>query len=242
MALIFADAAGQKIFRKTSPYGVRTLNGITKMHEGDDWGTGIGTGLFSIRPGGILNCWADSVGGNIVTITYNDIGLRFQFHHCKEFAFPTGYKPKASGLFGITGDSGNAKGKPHVHVETFINAHITDDGRIDKKGTRVDPKDYDENKDLVLPEISTPPIQGEDINKIKDQLAKKELELQVKLSENEGLTDQIVALTTEKNDLKSLINQITTDRAQVIAENEEFKKSLFGQLYMLFVKKDGQSD
>lgn len=143
MKNIFFDA---DIYQITSPYGMR--NG--KMHNGEDWGTGIGTGLFSIRPGGIVNNWVDPVGGNIISITYNDIHIRFQFHHCKDFSLSkTGDHPAQGAAFGLTGNTGNSTG-PHVHIEVFESAHITSSGVIDKQGIRVNPNSYTTNQDLVL--------------------------------------------------------------------------------------------
>ena len=155
MKNIFFDT---DIYSVTSPYGRRTIDGRTELHIGEDWGTGEGTGLFSIRPGGIINNWSDALGGNIITITYNDLkclfnptltGVRFQFHHCQQFIHPTGYHAAAGEVFGLTGRTGRVTG-PHVHIEAYEGAHITNTGRIDRVGSAVNPGAYTRNPGIVL--------------------------------------------------------------------------------------------
>lgn len=170
MGLIFADAEGQKVFRVTASYQDHLNRKPPSIDPGEDWGTGDGTGLFSIRPGGIINNWIGSNNIAITSVTYNDLKLRFEFLHVRpRFEHPSGYHLAPGELMALTSNSGidPATGKPypfHVHINVYVNATIADDGTIGpaRKGTRVDPKGYTQDINLVLkpipPSIDYPAI------------------------------------------------------------------------------------
>lgn len=201
MAFIFADKAGQKIFRKTSTYQDHKNRTPPSTDPGEDWGTGIGTDIHSIRSGGIVNNWgaANKLGGLITSITYNDLGIRFEFLHCKEHLKPSGYRAALGEVFAITGNTGNVP--PHVHVNVYTGAHITSSGVIDKKGTRVDPAPYTENEGLVQQETKSPV---------------------------QTTIDQVVAKQKELDDLKAqsaqaLANLAQQKQTELVAKDAEIK-------------------
>lgn len=104
--------AGYKV---TSPRGMRTLGGVTRMHQGVDLGTPIGTPIYAIADGH-LQCewWADA--GRAGLFTSDEFpGLRFDLLHLNSCAAQRGVRQrvKKGEIIGTTGTWGTG---PHLHL------------------------------------------------------------------------------------------------------------------------------
>ncbi len=94
----------------------RTCNNILgdRFHAGIDLKADIGTNIYSVSNGSVYASSVSSTFGNYVIIRSGN--LFYLYAHLKS-------KPNISGtiskgqLIGLSGDSGTAKGEPHLHLE-----------------------------------------------------------------------------------------------------------------------------
>ena len=100
---------------------------------GIDWGTPVGTPIYSPNPGTVTYEYGSGTGGYIITLALaNSPGYRIQFLHCSSFN-GSNRTVKEGELLGYTGGAPGAPGAgsstgPHVHV------HM-----IDPNGVRENP-------------------------------------------------------------------------------------------------------
>lgn len=121
----------------TSKFGVRTLNGITRLHAGTDIGLKIGTELYAVEDGVVTrmnnscsnNGYFDGVSGgcfvngkpmgfgNYIEITLKNKQKIIYSHLTKvQKGLTVGSTVKQGDVIGLSGNSGNTTG-PHLHLE-----------------------------------------------------------------------------------------------------------------------------
>lgn len=108
--------------RISSPYGMRTLNGITKLHKGTDF---VAEGDAGIHPvvGGVVQSStivtdksnATWQWGNYVKVKGDD-GLFWFYCHMASRAVKVGQRVEQADVLGVMGSTGYSTG-PHTHVE-----------------------------------------------------------------------------------------------------------------------------
>lgn len=98
----------------TSNWGWRTMNGVTKFHNGIDLAPyGVKCPLYSPGYGSIYKTGVDSSAGNYV---YIKIGQHYLFYaHLDSIAVKVGQKVQPGTKIGICGTTGNSTGV-HLHL------------------------------------------------------------------------------------------------------------------------------
>ena len=109
----------------TSPFGYRTLGGVTSFHHGIDIGIPIGTPVFASVGGRVINSFFSQSGGNMIVIQ-NEQGIVTRYLHLDERLVHDGDIVGIGYLIGRSGNTGHSTG-PHLHYDIAIN------------GTRVNP-------------------------------------------------------------------------------------------------------
>ncbi len=95
----------------TSGYGWRW----GRLHQGDDFGTPIGTPLHAMSSGTIAFAGVQGGYGNKVEIQYWD-GTVSVFGHMSSIAVSVGDKVAPGDIVGASGNTGHSTG-PHLHLE-----------------------------------------------------------------------------------------------------------------------------
>lgn len=118
----------------TSNYGwrIHPIFGISKLHDGVDFGAACGSPQYAIRSGVVASAYYDSGGGNMVTINHGLIGgssWASEHLHLQSFTVSPGQQVNRGDLIGWTGSTGNSTGC-HLHLSLY------------KDGSTVDPLVY----------------------------------------------------------------------------------------------------
>jgi murein DD-endopeptidase MepM/ murein hydrolase activator NlpD len=106
----------------TSPYGIVRKDG--KLHKGVDYSVPIGTPIYAVKSGRVLETFYDGDGfGNWVKLRHGD-GNDTIYAHLSSKAAAVGSMVNAGDIIGYSGSSGNSTG-PHLHfqVQTHDGAH-----------------------------------------------------------------------------------------------------------------------
>jgi murein DD-endopeptidase MepM/ murein hydrolase activator NlpD len=85
------------------------------MHEGNDFGTPVGTRLGSMSTGTVIFAGVEGGYGNKVEIEYWD-GTVSVYGHMSEIDVVVGQKLAPGDLVGLSGNTGHSTG-PHLHLE-----------------------------------------------------------------------------------------------------------------------------
>ncbi|MDR2269014.1 MAG: M23 family metallopeptidase [Rickettsiales bacterium] len=107
--------------RVTSHYGERSdpFDGLPTMHKGIDFAGQVGTPLYAVAPGKVIQA-GDRFGyGQAVEID-NGLGFTTLYAHLSEIMVKRGDWVKANDLVGLGGSSGRSTG-PHLHYEIRYN-------------------------------------------------------------------------------------------------------------------------
>ncbi|MBQ0139528.1 MAG: M23 family metallopeptidase [Kurthia sp.] len=114
--------------RVTSEYGMRTLNGVTKMHYGMDIGAktaGVaGDSVKSIHNGVVYSAGWHSSYGNVVYINHNGsnqmnyVNVQSVYAHLNSLSVTTGNTVYGGTVIGTMGETGSAAQGVHLHLET----------------------------------------------------------------------------------------------------------------------------
>lgn len=106
----------------TSKYGAIRSDGGSggRIHLGCDYSMPAGTSVIAPLDGEIIISKYMGNYGNVVFIDHGN-GVQSRIAHLSEFAKLRGTKVKQGELIAYSGDTGNARGKPHVHFETLVN-------------------------------------------------------------------------------------------------------------------------
>lgn len=105
----------------SSPYGMRTMRGVRKLHDGIDYPAPVGTPIYAVADGTVEVSKMNGGGGgwgNYVMIDHG--GFRTNSAHMHTRKIYAGSKVKAGQLIGTVGNTGNSTG-PHLHFSIYIN-------------------------------------------------------------------------------------------------------------------------
>lgn len=128
--------------RVTSPYGMRTLNGVPEMHKGIDL---VGSFTSLIAPCGGRIGWAGMVDdaatggrthewGNYVRID-TDTGYSVYLCHLASYCVRIGQTVLQGDLIGVEGNTGNVWPKPASPADKTTGRHLHFEVRKDGKST-----------------------------------------------------------------------------------------------------------
>lgn len=109
-------------WKLTGRYGdIRSQGGSgERIHLGCDYSVPIGTSVIATADGEIIVSKYMGNYGNVIFIDHGN-GIQSRIAHLSEFVKLRGAKVKQGDLIGYSGDTGNAKGRPHIHLETLAN-------------------------------------------------------------------------------------------------------------------------
>ncbi|MDR1071144.1 MAG: peptidoglycan DD-metalloendopeptidase family protein [Rickettsiales bacterium] len=107
--------------RLTSHYGVRSdpFDGIPTMHKGIDFSGQIGTPLYAVAPGKVIQA-GDRFGYGTSVEIDNGLGFTTLYAHLSEKFVNRGDWVKVNDIIGLGGSSGRSTG-PHLHYEIRYN-------------------------------------------------------------------------------------------------------------------------
>lgn len=107
--------------RVTQPWGKPNTRYKAKRHTGIDFGMKVGTQLFAICDGRVVDISFDNAYGNKVVIEYTCNGVKYQdwFCHLQKAEVAKGQAVKAGQPIAKSGNTGNSIA-PHLHLETRI--------------------------------------------------------------------------------------------------------------------------
>ncbi|MDR2770159.1 MAG: M23 family metallopeptidase [Rickettsiales bacterium] len=107
--------------RITSQYGIRSdpFDGQPTMHKGIDFAGQVGTPLYAVAPGKVIQAGGRFGYGNAVEID-NGLGFTTLYAHLSQISVTRGQEVKANDLIGLGGSSGRSTG-PHLHYEIRYN-------------------------------------------------------------------------------------------------------------------------
>jgi murein DD-endopeptidase MepM/ murein hydrolase activator NlpD len=91
-----------------------------RIHYGVDYSMPTGTSVIAPYDGEIIVSKYMGNYGNVVFIDHGN-GVQTRIAHLSEFVKLRGSKVKQGELIAYSGDTGNAKGRPHIHFETLAN-------------------------------------------------------------------------------------------------------------------------
>ena len=97
----------------------------SRLHWGVDYAVPVGTSVRAPADGEIILSKYMGNYGNVFYIKH-DNGVQTVIAHVSEFVKLKGAKVTKGEIIGYSGDTGNARGKPHVHFETLkdgVNVH-----------------------------------------------------------------------------------------------------------------------
>lgn len=124
----------------TSPYGYRTLKGVTTFHDGIDFSMVEATELWFPKPGVIRRATQDKYGGLYIQGKFAD-GTGMWFLHNSKHLLKQGDSFKAGQVVALSGNTGLST-DPHVHVGFQTNA--------DNWGSHADPMPHITVKDAFV--------------------------------------------------------------------------------------------
>lgn len=107
--------------RVTSHYGIRSdpLDGIPTMHKGIDFSGQVGTPLYAVAPGKVIQAGNRFGYGEAVEID-NGLGFTTLYAHLSKVLVRRGDWIKVGDVIGLGGSSGRSTG-PHLHYEIRYN-------------------------------------------------------------------------------------------------------------------------
>jgi hypothetical protein len=107
--------------RVTQAWGKPNPRYQAKRHTGIDFGMPVGTQLFAICDGVVVDTSFDKSYGNKVVIEYTCNGVKYQdwYCHLEKAEVAKGASVKAGSNIAKSGNTGNSTG-PHLHLETRI--------------------------------------------------------------------------------------------------------------------------
>ena len=106
-----------EVSRVTSSFGMRfhPVLGRNKKHEGIDYGAPIGTPVWSVADGVVVEARYSSTAGNMIIVQHMN-GISTEYFHLSRFAegLKAGARVKQKQLIGYVGTTGMSTG-PHLH-------------------------------------------------------------------------------------------------------------------------------
>lgn len=108
----------------TSPYGMRTLNGVTRLHTGVDFGHPVGTPILASAAGKVKTAAMLSGYGKTIIIVH-DSKYTTLYGHCSKLNVVPGQPVSQGQIIGEVGSTGLSTG-PHLHFEIRVNESPVD--------------------------------------------------------------------------------------------------------------------
>lgn len=102
----------------SSYFGMRTLNGETRMHNGVDLAADPGTPIYASAAGTVTYAgWASGYG--LVVYIDHGSGVQTRYGHCSKLLVKAGDKVKKGDKIALVGNTGDSTG-PHCHFEVRV--------------------------------------------------------------------------------------------------------------------------
>ena len=98
---------------------------VGRVHQGVDLRASGGTAIYPIAVGIVSKVQLDPKGGNTVNIRHAN-GVTSYYAHMGSIAVHQGDTVDLNTVIGTVGDSGNAKGFPHLHFQTWKDGKLID--------------------------------------------------------------------------------------------------------------------
>jgi len=135
----------------TSPYGnrIHPVTGRNSMHTGIDYRASVGTPVYAVAEGRVVESRFDDYSGNLIAIRHKDNTTSYYLHLNKR-SVGAGANVKARQVIGYSGNTGQSNG-PHLHF-----------GIKQANGAWMNP--------LKKRMIATPKLSGEKLEKLKPQI------------------------------------------------------------------------
>lgn len=108
----------------TSRYGERTLNGVTRFHNGIDINASVGAAIVAADGGNVAVAGYNSGYGNYIMI-YHSNGSATLYAHLSSMSVSKGDTVSKGQVIGGAGSTGYSTG-PHLHFEIHINGGSVD--------------------------------------------------------------------------------------------------------------------
>jgi len=106
-------------YRISSKFGMRTLNGTTRMHKGVDMAAAKGTPIYAAMDGTVYHAGEATGYGLCIYLNHAD-GIQTRYAHCSKLLVKRGETVKAGQKIAEVGNTGVSTG-PHLHFEVRIN-------------------------------------------------------------------------------------------------------------------------
>ena len=113
-----------------------------RAHLGVDIVVPIGTRVYPIAPGTVLETGQGGAAGTSVYILHEGDGLLSAYKHLSQASVSAGAKVGYNTVIGLYGDSGNAKGSPHLHYEVRIPRKGKEGSKYRRDYVHVNPSSY----------------------------------------------------------------------------------------------------
>jgi len=111
-----------EVSRITSGFGMRHLNGYSRMHEGVDFGAPIGTAVRAVGDGVVKFAGTQKGYGNVIYIVHRNQKDTTVYGHLSRIGVKVGERVTQGETIGAVGATGVATG-PHLHFEFRVNDH-----------------------------------------------------------------------------------------------------------------------
>lgn len=98
---------------------------VGHVHQGIDLRAPGGTPIYPLAPGVVTAAKTDPKGGNTVNIKY-DNGYSTYYAHMGTISVKVNDRVDYNTIVGTVGDSGNAKGFPHLHMQCYKDGGLID--------------------------------------------------------------------------------------------------------------------
>lgn len=126
-----ADTSGwgsplKKKYAVTSPFGMRThpKTGIYKLHDGSDYGVGIGTPIVAPADGTVKSRGYNAYIGNNVALSHAGGKVTTTFAHLSTISVQDGESVKRGQIIGYSGNSGEYTTGAHLHTMVQVQGYV----------------------------------------------------------------------------------------------------------------------
>ncbi len=98
---------------------------VGHVHQGIDMRAPGGTPIYPLASGVVSKVGPDPKGGNIIVIEHPG-NYKSYYAHCSTISVKPGDKVSLDTKIATVGDSGSAKGAPHLHLQVWHNGSLID--------------------------------------------------------------------------------------------------------------------
>ena len=208
----------------TSPYGMRTRKGITRLHDGIDYAPPAGTPVIAPLPGRVTKTGFEKGGaGNYVTIeTIDKTGKKIEqvfMHLISKALVGVGETVKQGEMIGRVGSTGDSTG-PHLHWRTKINERSINPTEFLKMQFAL-PSGVGKPSDYLRSQDTSEQKQQEDFKKQQEDIRKEKIK--------SSLDDSNQIIDTEKTTIIEESQQKIYDLKVQSIKADEINKSFLEQ-------------